>query len=148
MLVLDEDRGVLVLEGGDGAAGSGALFDTWELPAGASAWQQRSPSGGPSRFSDYTSYASFVRGLGVVAMPLTGPGTARIFSLLKWDPMAAAWIAAGVDPPRRVPFESGTNLAAMAGGGDTLFMLLPGSTSRPASERAFAETWEWRAPRP
>ena len=71
VLVLDEDRQVLVLQGGQEGSGRGPLSDTWELAAGASAWQQRSPGVGQQRWlAGFPRRAGYVRGFGVVAMAL------------------------------------------------------------------------------
>jgi hypothetical protein len=149
VLVLDEQRGVLVLQGGAGSDATATLSDTWELPAGSSTWQQRSPSAPQVRFLGYfTHHASFVRGLGVVALGVQNNDAGLSFALWKWDSVAAAWVAAGVDPPLPTAINgvSGEAAAVMAGGGDLLFMLIPGVPSRPVHEQDFFETWEWRAP--
>jgi hypothetical protein len=146
MLALDENRQVLVLEGGWGGAGKGTLTDTWELAAGASTWQQRSPGGAPIVWpSGSPHHAGYVRGLGLVALAMKEEADMSLsFALWKWDPVAASWVSPGFDLPRAIPFDG--NYPAMTTGGDTLFMLLAGAPTRPAHEQGYTETWEWRAP--
>jgi len=149
-LVLDEDRQVLILQGGVPASGSittlgGGFFDTWELPAGGSSWRQPAPGAASLRWPSALAppYMAFVRGVGVVGLGPLGDDLTGDVALWRWDPGAAAWVAAGIDLPRSLPLIGDGQRSEIVGIGDALLALLPASPARPAQDSNAAETWEW-----
>jgi hypothetical protein len=139
-LVLDEDRNVLVLQGGLDASAA-TLYDTWELAAGDSTWQRRASDASAPRWD--TPVATFVRGLGVVTVAdVPGSRTSDRF-ITRWDGTAATWVPTGVDPPPDLSLSQWA--ASVAGADDTMILLVPGWPSRPAQDASFAATWEWKA---
>lgn len=155
-LVLDEDRQVIVLQGGLPVtaealtSSDSAYFDTWELPAGSTAWREPAPGVAslPWQAPFQPAMMAFVRGLGVVALGPQRNALASEVDLWRWNPIGAAWVPANVDHPGPKTALEATTRPVLCGGGDTLTMLLGEWAARAPQDRTFVETWEWKVPSP
>ena len=141
-LVLDPERGVLVLKGGgDTSVNRVATLDaTWELAAGTTTWSKRAA---PSPQGLVGAPLAFVRGVGLLTLG-TRTGDVSGLELQRWDNAGAAWTSLGVDLPAPLRATPGL-LGGLVGARNHLMLLSApvGDTTIPSEDRYFYHPWQW-----
>jgi hypothetical protein len=135
-LLVDDDRGLLVLTGG--TAGAAPVTDVWEMVLGGSTWSRiadTSPDGNrpAPRAGDPIVFAP---GLGIFMLaPRPFTGTQELWW---WSPDARAWTDENLHLPRTEAPAYSMSLAALDHG---LLFLFAGAQDRLDEDQLFWETW-------